>query len=439
MVAGDRNTGSPDEKILIAPCRRLQGTVSVPGDKSISHRLAMLASMAEGESTIANFSTSADCHSTLHCLRDLGVETTMRDETLLTIQGRGLGGFQAPAQALNAGNSGSTLRMLSGLLAGQPFTSTLTGDESLCRRPMDRVIDPLTRMGARFEARDLKYPPLKVSGGPLRWISYSPPVSSAQVKTAILFAGLLAEGVTEVIERLPTRNHTEIALPQFGAAVEVSPLSVSVTGRKRLHGNRFVVPGDPSSAAFLVVAGLLVPEAELTLPGVGLNPTRIEFFELVKAMGGRIEFLNLREQNGEPVGDVRVCSSVLEGGSITSLQVPSLIDEIPVLAVAGARSRKGLTVRGARELRVKESDRISAIVRNLNAMGAEVKEFDDGFEVKGNQTLKGAPIDSFGDHRIAMAFSIAALTADSPSVLRDPQCVKISFPSFFSLLQSLQA
>jgi 3-phosphoshikimate 1-carboxyvinyltransferase len=439
MAAEDRDRESMEDEILIKPCRNLQGIALVPGDKSICHRLALLASIAEGESTIANFSTSADCHSTLHCLRALGVDATFRDENLLTIKGRGLTGFQVPEQALDAGNSGSTLRMLAGLLAGQAFTSTLTGDESLCKRPMDRVIEPLSRMGAKFEARDHKFPPLKVWGGPLRWISYCPTVSSAQVKTAILFAGLLAEGVTEVIERVPTRNHTEIALPQFGAAVEVSPLSVSVTGGRRLHGSRFVVPGDPSSAAFLVVAGLLVPNAELTVQAVGLNPTRIEFFELVKAMGGRVEFLNLREQNGEPVGDVRVRSSQLEGGSIGPRQVPSLIDEIPILAVAGARSRKGLTVRGARELRVKESDRISAIVRNLNAMGAEVKEFDDGFEVKGNQTLKGAHIDSFGDHRIAMAFSIAALTADAPTVLHGSQCVKISFPSFFSLLQSLQA
>ncbi|MBZ5554279.1 MAG: 3-phosphoshikimate 1-carboxyvinyltransferase [Acidobacteriia bacterium] len=428
----------PEDQIQISPCKKLRGSVSVPGDKSISHRLAMLASIAEGESTIANFSTSADCHSTLDCLRALGIDATVRDGTLLTIRGRGLTGFQVPAQPLNAGNSGSTLRMLAGILAGQPFSATLTGDASLCGRPVDRIMEPLSRMGARFEARDHKFPPLKVLGGPLRWISYSPTVSSAQVKTAILFAGLLAEGRTEVIERVPTRNHTEIALPQFGAAIEVSPLSVSVTGRKRLHGSKFIVPGDPSSAAFFVVAGLLVPDAELTLHAVGLNPTRIEFFEFVRAMGGRVQILNLREQNGEPVGDVQVRSSEIEGGFIAPHQVPLLIDEIPILAVAGARSRKGLAIRGAQELRVKESDRIAAVVKNLAAMGAEVKELDDGFEVKGNQLLKGSHLESFGDHRIAMAFSIAALLADSPSIIHGSDCVKISFPAFFSILHSLR-
>jgi 3-phosphoshikimate 1-carboxyvinyltransferase len=438
MVAKDQDIRPQWDKIQISPCGKLCGDVSVPGDKSISHRLAMLASIAEGESTIANFSTSADCLSTLECLRALGIDAVVRDETLLTIRGRGLAGLKAPAQTLNAGNSGSTLRMLSGILAGQPFTSTLSGDASLCRRPVDRIIDPLSRMGARFEARDHKFPPLKVSGGPLRWISYSPAVSSAQVKTAILFAGLLAEGVTEVIERIPTRNHTEIALPQFGAAIEVSPLSVSVTGRKRLQGGSFIVPGDPSSAAFFVVAGLLVPDADLTLHAVGLNPTRIEFFEFVRAMGGKVQFLNLHEQNGEPVGDVLVRSSEIEGGAIAPHQVPLLIDEIPILAVAGARSRKGLTIRGAQELRVKESDRIAAVVKNLAAMGAEVKEFDDGFEIKGNQRLRGAQLESFGDHRIAMAFSIAALLADSPSVIQGVDCVKISFPSFFRILSSLR-
>ena len=439
MATGDRNIKSLEDKIEISPCRRLYGSISVPGDKSISHRLAMLASIAEGDSTIANFSSSADCHSTLECLRALGIDAVLRDGSLLTIRGGGLTGFRAPGEALNAGNSGSTLRMLAGILAGQPFSSTLTGDASLCRRPVDRIMDPLSRMGARFEARDHKFPPLRVWGGPLRWISYSPAVSSAQVKTAVLFAGLLAEGVTEVIERVPTRNHTEIALPQFGAAIEVTPLSVSVTGRKRLHGGKFVVPGDPSSAAFFVVAGLLVPDSELTLHAVGLNPTRIEFLEFVRAMGGRLKFMNLREQNGEPVGDVQVRSSELDGGSIAPRQVPLLIDEIPILAVAGARSRNGLTIHGAEELRVKESDRIRAVVKNLRAMGADVKEFDDGFEVPGNQALRGTNLESFGDHRIAMAFSIAALLADSPTVIHGSDCVKISFPSFFSTLDSLRA
>ena len=426
------------DEIRIEPCHRLRGTITVPGDKSISHRLAMLAAIAEGETTIANFSTSADCQSTLNCLRSLKVRATFSHEGILTIHGRGLSGVQAPEGPLDAGNSGSTMRMLSGILAGQPFTSVLTGDESLCKRPMERIIEPLSRMGARFEARNERFPPLKVCGAPLHAISYPLPVPSAQVKTAILFAGLIAKGRTEVVETIPTRNHTEIALPQFGAEVELKFLSISVTGPKRLHGNNFIVPGDPSSAAFFVAAGLMASDSELTLKSVGLNPSRNQFFEFIKSMGGDIEFSSVRIQNGEPVGDVIVRSSDLTGGTVEPQHVPLLIDEIPILAVIGARSRQGLTVHGAQELRVKESDRIQALVHNLRALGVAVEEHQDGFEVRGRQKLKGAHLDSFGDHRIAMAFCIAALSADHPSVMHGARCVDISFPSFFHVLHTLR-
>lgn len=398
----------------------------------------MLAAIAEGETCISNFSSSADCHSTLGCLRSLGVKMRVENQDRVKIQGCGLRGLQTPIGELDAGNSGSTLRMLSGILSGQKFESVLVGDTSLSQRPMQRIIEPLSRMGARIEAREQKYPPLRVQGSPLHGISYDLPVPSAQVKSAILFAGLLAEGKTEVTERIATRNHTEIALQHFGVPVEVGSHSIGLHGGDVLRGRRFDVPGDISSAAFWVAAGVLVPEAELILPNVGLNATRIGFLELIKSMGGNISFLNYQTKNGEPCGDLVVRSSEIEGAAIEPAQIPSLIDEIPILGVLGAKSRRGLAIRGAHELRVKESDRISGIVGNLRAMGAEVEEFSDGFHVKGNQKLHGAEIDSFNDHRLAMAFTIAALVATGTTTIHKSECVKISFPNFFEVLQSLQ-
>lgn len=423
--------------VRIEPGKRLRGVIRVPGDKSISHRLAMVAALADGRTEITNFSESADCASTLQCLKMLGVEMAVQADNRVSIVGRGLRGLLPPSKILDAGNSGSTIRMLSGLLAAHPFHSTIAGDASLSRRPMQRVMGPLSEMGARFEARDQKFPPVTIHGTDLHGISYQLPVPSAQVKTAILFAGLMAEGRTVVIEPVSTRNHTEIALHHFGAKVEVKGREVSVEGGVRLSANKFDAPGDPSAAAFWVAAALLVPESELLLPAVGLNPTRIEFFGLLQSMGAEIEFVDRREMNGEPIGNVIVRSSSLEGGEIPPTMVPSLIDEIPILAVLGARSRRGLSVRGAQELRLKESDRIAAVVSNLRAMGVDVRELEDGFEVAGSQAFHGAEIDSFGDHRIAMAFSIAALVADSPSVIHGAECVKISFPAFYETLDAL--
>lgn len=424
--------------IRIDPCRRLRGEVSVSGDKSVSHRLAMLAAIAEGRTRIRNYSMSADCQSTLRCLKDLGVEVSLEAMNQVTLSGLGLGGLHPPAAKLDVGNSGSTLRMLSGLLAGHSFHSELMGDESIRRRPMKRIMDPLSQMGARFEARDGEFPPLKIAGTRLRGIRYSLPLPSAQVKTAILFAGLLAEGHTEVIESIPSRNHTEIALQEFGAEIKFNRHCISVQGGKTLRAGEFIVPGDPSSAAFLVAAALLVPDSEILVQSVGLNPTRIAFFNVLKSMGADIQYMNHRDINGEKTGDVRARSSRLGGGTITASMLPQLIDEIPMMAVLGAKSQTGLSVRGARELRVKESDRIGSIVKNLQALGASVQEFPDGFFVAGHQHLKGANLLSFGDHRIAMAFTIAALVAAGSSSLDNTDCVNISFPTFFEALNTLQ-
>ncbi len=424
--------------IRINPASHLRGKVGVPGDKSISHRLAMLASIADGESTLRNYSTSADCHSTLRCLQALGVPISCRNEIEVRIEGLGLKGLRPPDALLDAGNSGSTLRMLTGLLAGHSFTSTITGDASLQDRPMGRILQPLTQMGARFEARDQEFPPVTIHGNELVGIAYPLPVASAQVKTSVLFAGLLGKGRTEVTERIPTRNHTEIALRQFGSSVHFDGQAISVYGGTRLNARDFEIPGDLSSAAFFAAAATLVPGSEITLSRIGLNPTRTQFFNLLSSMGGDWESHSVIERQGEVRGDIFVRSSVLEGASIRAEDVAGLIDEIPILAVLGARSRSGLSVHGARELRIKESDRIHSIVENLRSMGAQIREFDDGFEVEGMQVLHGADLESFGDHRIAMAFSIAALLADSPSVIHDADCVGISFPDFYQVLQSIE-
>jgi 3-phosphoshikimate 1-carboxyvinyltransferase len=421
----------------IRPLGRLRGIIPLPGDKSISHRLAMIAAVAEGETRISNFSSSADCHSSLHCLKALGVTIGVDEDNSVSVQGRGLRGWLPPQAALDAGNSGSTMRMIAGLLAGQPFSSTLIGDHSLSRRPMGRIIEPLTQMGARFEAWEQEYPPLTVHGGGLTGIRYSLPVPSAQVKSAILLAGLLADGMTEVLESSPTRNHTEIALCEFNADVTVTGSLVRVVGKRPLKATNFTVPGDSSAAAFWIAAGLLIPDALVEIPSVGLNPSRRGFIDILKSMGGDIQMLNCRKLSGEPVGDLIVRSSEIEGGLLEPNMVPNLIDELPVLAVIGARSRRGIEVRGARELRVKESDRLSAIVQNLRALGVEIREFEDGFMVSGNQELQGAVVDSFSDHRIAMAFSIAGLLAKSPIWIKDVDCVRISFPTFYDVLESV--
>jgi 3-phosphoshikimate 1-carboxyvinyltransferase len=410
--------------------------VRLPGDKSISHRYAMLASIAEGASTLHNYSSGADCHSTLGCLRGLGIDVQLDGRTV-RVAGRGLRGYTAPAADLDAGNSGSTIRMLSGLLAGQTFTSRLIGDESLSKRPMKRIMAPLAEMGAQLSARDGQFPPLEIRGAPLRPIDYAMPVASAQVKSCVLLAGLLAEGVTTVREPARTRDHTEVALREFGVTVDAAPGWARVKGPARLEARELTVPGDLSSAAFFLVAGAMVPGSELLLEGVGLNPTRAALIDFLVAAGARIEVLNFEVKHGEPVGDLRVRGSALQGGVIEGPLSAALIDEIPVLAVLGAVSEQGLTVRDASELRIKETDRIETVATNLRRLGIQIETAPDGFSIPGGQRFSGGSVDSRGDHRIAMAFAVAALAAAGPVVVEASEAASVSFPEFWATLQAI--
>jgi len=417
----------------IKPAKGLTGAVQFPGDKSISHRYAMLGAIAEGASEIHFFSPSADCQSTLSSLRQLAVKIE-RKENVVTIQGAGLSGLRPAREPLNAGNSGSTMRMLAGILAGQPFRSVMTGDASLSRRPMKRVADPLTQMGARITLQEGGLPPLEIEGGALKPIRYEMPVASAQVKSAILLAGLFAEGETEVIEKVRTRDHTEIALEQMGADIGRHQRTIAVRGRGRLEGKKLYVPGDFSSAAFFIIAALITPHSNLTLHNVGLNPTRTGILDVLVPMGGRVSVINLEMMNGELIGDLHIETSKVAGGEIPASAVPGLIDELPVLAVLGTQTEQGITFRGAAELRVKESDRLAAVAENLKRMGAEVEEFADGLRVAGQQALRGAEIDPHDDHRIAMAFAVAGLVAQGDTQIKNSSCIDISFPDFFDTL-----
>lgn len=428
---------SHGDRLEIAPAVRISGIASVPGDKSISHRIAMIGAVAEGTTVIHNFAESVDCQTTLECLRDLGVPIKRAGLTV-TVEGRGLNGFKAPSHELNGGNSGTTVRLMSGLLAGFPFEATFIGDESLSRRPMKRVVEPLRKFGATITAREDNYLPLTIRGGSLFPISFTTPIASAQVKSAVLLAGLHARGLTRVREPMPTRNHTEIALAEFGARIKTTSDGIEIEGGRPLHGKEVTVPGDLSSAAFLIAAALGVPGSRLRLTGVGLNPTRSGFLSLLQEMGGKIAITPSPAGAGEPVGDIEVESSELLGMEIGGAWIPNVIDEIPMLAVLGTRTQKGIRIRDAAELRAKESDRIRAVASNLRTLGAQVEEFPDGLWVPGNQTLRGGEIDSFGDHRIAMAFAIAGLFSEDSIIIRDPSCVGISFPSFFELLDSLK-
>jgi len=418
----------------VSAAKKLEGTIQFPGDKSISHRYAMLAAIAEGPSEIHFFSSSADCQSTLNCLKPLSVKVERKD-SLVKIEGAGHKGLRAPAAPLDAGNSGSTMRMLSGVLAGQPFRSLLLGDASLSRRPMQRVAEPLSLMGARIRAAEGGRPPLEIEGGHLAAIRYEMPVASAQVKSAILLAGLFADGETQVVEKIATRDHTEIALELMGADIGRHQQTIAVRGGGRLEGKKLYVPGDISSAAFFMAAGLIVPDSNLILHNVGLNPTRTSLLDVLVQMGGRVRVVNLEMLNGELLGDLHVESSQLAGGEIPENFVPGLIDELPILSVLGTQTEQGLSFRGAAELRVKESDRLATVADNLRAMGAEVEEFPDGLRVAGRQKLRGAEIDPHDDHRIAMAFAIAGLVAEGTTVIKNSACVDISFPDFFETLE----
>jgi 3-phosphoshikimate 1-carboxyvinyltransferase len=424
----------------VSPATGVHGVVTVPGDKSISHRYAMLTSIASGESKIYNYSTGADCQSTLSCMAALGASHAFLEEDgrrVLTVQGAGATGLHAPATPLDAGNSGSTIRMLSGILAAQPFTTTITGDESLVKRPMRRIMTPLREMGANIEATGEQHPPLTIHGGPLRAIDYQLPVASAQVKSSILLAGLYAQGETVVHEPVVTRDHTEIALREFGAEIDIQPRMVRLRGGATLAGRSLFVPGDLSSAAFFIVAALLFRDANLTISNVGLNPTRTALLDVLRGMGASIKLLHVEQANGELIGSLQVKGSRIRGGVIEGPTTAAVIDEIPALAVLGAVSEEGLVVRNASELRVKETDRIATIAGNLQNMGVRVTTSEDGLEIPGKQKFHAAEIHSRGDHRIAMAFSIAALAADGPCTIQDSGAASVSFPEFYKTLREI--
>jgi 3-phosphoshikimate 1-carboxyvinyltransferase len=425
-------------KQIIRPARTISGSLEVPGDKSISHRYAMLAALAEGRSEITRFSAAADCRSTLDCFSRLGVKIEIQGDRV-RIAGAGLGGLRKPRRALDAGNSGTTMRMLAGILAGQEFRSILDGDASLRRRPMRRVMDPLRQMGARMEARDGGFAPLKIEGTRLSPIDYALPVPSAQVKSAVLLAGLFAEGVTSVTEPVRTRDHTELALAEFGARIDHERHTIRIHGRPRLKGRSLSVPGDLSSAVFFLAAAMVLPESNLVIHNVGLNPTRSAVLDVLGSMGAPVSLVAIRSEHGELVGDVSVRHEPLKGGSIEGDAIAQLIDELPAIAVLGPYTEQGIEIRNAAELRVKESDRIAVLAENLRRMGAKVEELPDGLRVAGRSAgrLHGAEIEPHGDHRMAMAFAVAALGAEGETVIRDSECAAVSYPEFFSTLERL--
>jgi 3-phosphoshikimate 1-carboxyvinyltransferase len=429
---------------IISPARNIEGSLRLPGDKSISHRYALLGGFAEGVTRLTNFSTGADCASSLSCVAALGARVTRLDDGRVEIEGVG-GEFRAHGSGsgpetgtLDCGNSGSTMRMLAGLLAAQQGSYTLTGDSSLSRRPMERVRRPLTEMGARITLTE-GHAPVVIEGSELRAIDYTTPVPSAQVKSAVLFAGLQAQGTTTVREAVRTRDHSELTLRAFGAEVARTVDSVSVAGGRMLHGIEAAVPGDLSSAAFFLCAAALFAESNLIFEGLGLNPTRATLLDVLTALGAHIGVLNLEEKHGELIGTVQVNAPKdgLTGTTISGALAAQLIDELPVLAAIGPYTKNGIRIRDAKELRVKESDRIALVAANLRAMGAEVTEFEDGLDVPGGQTLHAAEIQSGGDHRIAMAFSVAALRATGETVIHGAESAAISFPEFFELLDGV--
>jgi 3-phosphoshikimate 1-carboxyvinyltransferase len=430
------------KKRTIHPAKTLSGGVEPPGDKSISHRYAMIAALAEGASELRHFAAAADCHSTLDCMKALGADIKINKDTV-QITGYGLRGLKATRRTLDAGNSGTTMRLLTGILAGQQFTSQLTGDASLQKRPMKRVVGPLRQMGADIRAREDNFAPLEIRGGRLNAIDFKMPMASAQVKSAVLLAGLFAEGETIVTEPARTRDHTEIALEEFGAPIEKTGKIIRVqgfaagNGTGKLQPRSLDVPGDLSSAVFFIAAASLFPDANLLIHNIGLNPTRTAILDVFASMGASLQMLSVRSANGELVGDLAVKGAPLKGGVIEGDQIPLVIDELPMLAALGPYTEQGIEIRDAAELRVKESDRIAALAENLRRMGATLEERPDGLCVEGRNAgkLRGAEIEPHGDHRIAMAFAIAALGATGSTVIRDADCAAVSYPTFFDDLE----
>jgi len=426
------------DRIELTGKRYLRGEFVPPSDKSISHRAVILSSLAKGRSSVRNFLRAEDTLSTVSAFRALGVEIEERRDELL-IHGKGIRGLKEPGNVIDCRNSGTTMRLLSGVLAGSSFFSVLSGDDSLRRRPMQRVIAPLREMGAEIWGRDGdKYPPLAIRGGALKPVRYSLPVASAQVKSAILLAGLSAEGETEIVEPLQSRDHTERMLPAFGAEIAVKGLSVKVKGSAELKGRDTIVPGDFSSAAFFMVAALLMKGSELVIRNIGINPTRTGLMNVLKRMGADIAAEHLREISGEPVADIRCRGgNELRAVSIGGDEIPLLIDEFPILCIAATRAEGVTSIAGAGELRVKESDRIKAIATELRKLGADLEEYPDGISIKGKAALRGCEVETYGDHRIAMSLSIAALMAEGTTIINNASCVDISFPGFFEELKRL--
>lgn len=419
---------------LVSPTSRIAGRFAVPGDKSISHRAVMFGALAEGTTRVSGFLPGADTLATAQILRNLGVAIERTGTTDLIIHGVGLGGLRASASPLDCGNAGTAMRLLAGLLAGQHFASTLIGDESLSRRPMRRVMEPLLRMGARIHSSEGGTAPLRIeASGGLVGIDYTCPVASAQIKSCVLLAGLYARGETTVTEPAATRDYTERMLAALGADVTVNGLSVRLRPGRKLTAQPIAVPGDFSSAAFFLVAGAIAPAADLTIENVGLNPRRTGLLDTLLEMGANIEILDRREIAGEPVGDLRVRSSLLHGIDVPIARVPDMIDEFPAFAIAAACAEGTSRVHGAHELRVKESDRIAAMARGLAASGVSVEEFEDGMAIEGRGRFDGCSVDSRGDHRIAMSFAVASLRATAPLRVLDCANVDTSFPGFAEL------
>jgi 3-phosphoshikimate 1-carboxyvinyltransferase len=441
MTSSDDSTDINDGPVIVTPINRLRGELRLPGDKSISHRAAMIASIAHGQSVLENFSTAQDCAATLECLQALGVRFE-KDGSTITIRGTGTSGLQKPAETLNAQNSGTTMRLLSGILAGQPFATTLTGDDSLLSRPMLRVAEPLRLMGAEVELQPNGCAPVRITGQrPLRAVEYQPPIPSAQIKSAVLLAGLAADGITTVEEPAPTRDHTERLLSEFGATIERNGKKIKVRGGVELSSLKLAVPGDISSAAFFIAAAVSLPGSDLLIRHVGLNPTRTAFLSTLRTMGADIVVSDQRFEGGEPVGSVRIRSDKLKVSrsvEISGTEVSNLIDELPLLGFLAASLGCEMNLRDAGELRVKESDRIDATVRNLARMGARVEERADGWHIEGRGELHGASLSAFGDHRIAMGCAVAALSAQGPSQIEGgANSVAVSLPEFWSLLESV--
>jgi 3-phosphoshikimate 1-carboxyvinyltransferase len=430
------------KKQTIHPAKYLSGGVAPPGDKSISHRYAMLSALAEGTTELRHFALAADCHSTLDCMSALGASVKV-DKDVVKVTGRGAEGLKSSWRALDAGNSGTTIRLLTGILAGQNFTTKLSGDASIQKRPMGRVVGPLRQMGADIRAREDNFAPLEIHGTKLRAIHYKMPMASAQVKSAVLLAGLFAEGVTSVTEPVLTRDHTELALEEFGVPVEKDGTTITVRGAggtgggPKLQARSIDVPGDISSAVFFIAAASMFADSNIMIHGIGLNPTRTAILDVFAQMGASLQVMSLQSAHGEVIGDLAVKGTSLKGGVIEKEQVPLVIDELPMLAALGPYTEEGIEIRDAAELRVKESDRIAALAENLRRMGATVEERKDGLKVAGRSAgkLRGAEIEPHGDHRIAMAFAVAALGAEGDTIIRDADCAGVSYPTFYEDLE----